>query len=198
MKQQPKKQPSGKRGPKADPGKARAAILAAARAEFGQHGFEGATLRSIATGAQVDVALVSYYFGSKAELFVAALELPVNPATALGAIFESGIDDAGARMLKTLLTVWDEPATRAPLVALLRSLPTQSEMLRQYFEQQLVSTVAAAIDAPDRELRATAFVSQVLGLVLERYILCVEPLASASHEEIVALIGPTLQRYLTG
>jgi AcrR family transcriptional regulator len=187
-----------RRGPKQDPGKAREAILAAARAEFGKRGYESATLRSIARAADVDVALVSYYFGSKSDLFVASLDLPVNPATALTAVLEGGIEGAGERILRTLLTVWDEPLTGAPLVALIRSLSTHGSMLREFIEGRLVSSVAAALDGPDADLRAVVFTSQVLGLTLERYVLGVEPLASASHDEIVTLVAPTLQRYLDG
>lgn len=187
-----------KRGPKAGPGKAREAILDAARWEFGKRGFEGATLRSIAREAGVDVALVSYYFGSKSELFVASLDLPVNPAEVLPSILEEGLDDAGARVLRVLLDVWDQPATGAPLIAMMRSISTQSGLLREFIGGQLVPTIANAIDAPDAELRAAAFTSQMFGLVLERYVLGIEPLASASHDEIVRLIAPTLQRYLEG
>jgi AcrR family transcriptional regulator len=185
-----------KRGPKANPGTARAAILDAARSEFGKRGYEGATLRSIAGAARVDVALVSYYFGSKSDLFVASLDLPVNPAEVLPSILGEGLDGAGERVLRVLLTVWDEPATGAPLIAMMRSLSTQGKVLREFIEGRLVESLAAAIDGSDAEMRAAAFTSQVLGLVLERYVLGVEPLASASHDEIVRLIGPTLQRYL--
>lgn len=155
-------------------------------------------MRAIAKRAEVDVALVSYYFGTKGELFVAALELPIDPAVALRAVFAEGADGAGTRMLRKLLQVWDDPVTGAPLAALFRSLPTQSQMLRQYIERRLLTTVTEVIDGPEAELRAAGFVSQVLGLVLERYILGIEPIASASQEEIVELIGPSLQRYLTG
>jgi AcrR family transcriptional regulator len=187
-----------KRGPKGSPGKTREAILAAARSEFGRRGFEGATLRSIAGEAEVDVALVSYYFGSKSELFVASLDLPVNPAELLASILDEGLDGAGERLLGVLLDVWDEPATGTPLIAMMRSVSTQGSLLREFIQHQLVASLADAIEAPDAELRAAAFTSQVLGLVLERYVLGVEPLASASHDEIARLIGPTLQRYLEG
>ena len=194
----PQQRSPGKRGPRASPGDARAEILAAARAEFAERGFEGTTLRAIATSAGVDVALVSYYFKTKAELFIAALELPVNPAAALRGILATGPEGAGTRILSTLLQVWDEPTSGAPLAALLRSLPTQTAMAQDFIGQQLILTVADAIEGPGAELRASAFVGQILGLVLERYVIGVEPLASASHDQIVELIGPTLQRYLTG
>jgi AcrR family transcriptional regulator len=185
-----------RRGPKGDPGEVREAILAAARIEFGRHGYEGATLRSIAAAAGVDGALPSYYFGSKSELFIAALDLPANPADVLASILEQGRDGAAKRLLRVLLQAWDQPTTGAPLIAMLRSLSSQSTVLREFIERKLMISLAASIEGPDAELRAAAFTSQALGLVLERYVLGVEPLASAGHEEIVDLIAPGLQRYL--
>ncbi len=196
LKSTPKRSGGARRGPKADPGRAREAILVAARSEFGKNGFDGATLRSIARVAQVDVALLPYYFGSKADLFIASLKLPVNPADVLTQILAQGVEGAGDRLLRVLLTVWDEPRTGEPLVAMMRSLSTQSKVLRLFIERQLIATLAAAIEGTNSELRAVAFTTQIFGLVLERYVLGVEPLASASHDEIVELIGPGLQRYL--
>jgi AcrR family transcriptional regulator len=198
MKLRSKSRVPSKRGPKADPGAARATILAAARAEFGKHGFEATTLRSIATMAKVDVALLSYYFGSKGDLFVASLDLPVNPAQVLRSILSEGIDGAGARVLRLLLNVWDQPETGAPLIAMLRSLSTQASVLRRFIERRLIAPLTAELDGPDAELRATAFTSQIIGLVLERYVLAIGPLAAASHDEIVDLIAPNLQAYLDG
>jgi AcrR family transcriptional regulator len=196
MKQARRKGSEGKRGPKGDPGQAREAILSAARSEFGRHGYEGATMRAIAATAEVDVALVGYYFGTKSDLFVASLQLPVNPADVLAGILEQGIDGAAERLLAVLLNVWDQPTTGAPLIAMLRSLATQSGVLREFIGRHLVSPLAAAIPGPAPELRAAAFTSQILGLVLERYVLEIEPLASASHEQVIVLIAPSLQRYL--
>jgi AcrR family transcriptional regulator len=197
MKMQGDRAAKGKRGPKADPGKAREEILAAARAEFGSKGFEGATLRSIATRAKVDVALPSYYFGTKSELFVAALEMPATPGSVLGGVLADGLDGAGERMLRAVLAAWDDPTTGSPMAALTRSMLSRSEIVRGYIEGQLIRSLTEAI-GPGSELRAAAFVSQLTGLTVARYILEVEPLASASHDEIVELMAPNLQRYLTG
>jgi AcrR family transcriptional regulator len=196
MKLSRKESSMGKRGPKADPGQARESIVAAARAEFGRHGYEGATMRAIAAGAGVDVALLGYYFGTKSGLFVASLELPVNPADVLTTILGEGIDGAAGRLLAVLLNVWDQPATGAPLIAMLRSLSTRAAVLREFIERRLVAPLAAAIKGRGADLRAAAFTSQVLGLVLERYVLEIEPLASASHGQVIGLVGPTLQSYL--
>jgi len=185
-----------KRGPRRDGGGARSAILDAARRQFAARGFEGATMRAIAGDAGVDPALVSYYFGSKSGLFVESLRLPVNPADAIGALLAEGTHELGPRIVTRFLEVWDDPVTGEPLVRLLRSVSSRPDLLREFLERQIVPRFAAAIGGPDAELRATAVGSQMLGLAVARYVLRVEPLASASPERIVSLIGPTLQRHL--
>jgi AcrR family transcriptional regulator len=192
------KQATGKRprGPRRDGVQAREAILDAAREQFAQHGFGGATMRAIAAQAGVDLALVSYYFGSKSGLFVESLRLPVNPAAAIDALLAEGTHDLGARLLTRLLAIWDDPVTGAPLQNVLRSASSQADLVREFLERQILVRLSPVIDAPDAELRAAAIASQVLGLVFLRYVLRVEPLASAGHDEVVALIGPTIQRYV--
>jgi AcrR family transcriptional regulator len=186
------------RGPRTSGAPTRDAILGAAREQFAAHGYEAATMRSIAAAAGVDVALPSYYFGSKSGLFVASLRLPVNPADVLDGLLGQGTNDLGPRILRQLLRVWDDPATAAPLISVLRSFPSQGDMLREFIESQMAPRLARVIEGPDAELRAAAAMTQVLGLLFARYVLRVEPVASAGHDEIVALLGPTLQRYLTG
>lgn len=185
-----------KRGPRQDGVQARESILDAARTQFAQHGYGGATLRAIATEAGVDVALVSYYFGSKSGLFVESLRLPVNPAAVVDSLVAQGTEGFGERLVTTLLTVWDDPATGGPLVNVLRSASSQTDLLREFVERQIAARLAGAIEAPDAELRAAAIASQVMGLLFLRYVLRVEPIASAAPAEVVALIGPTLQRYV--
>lgn len=155
-------------------------------------------MRGIAREAGVDAALVSYYFGSKSELFIQSLRLPVNPADAIDALLAEGTDDLGTRLLTRFLQVWDSPVTGEPLISVLRSASSQPELMRQFVERQIVPRFAGALAGPDAELRATAVATQVVGLAFSRYVLRVEPLASAEPEEIVALIGPTLQRYFDG
>lgn len=180
------------------PGKpeTRAAILAAARRHFAERGYDGTTMRGVAAEAGVDVALGHYYFGSKRELFAAALELPVNPAAAVAGVLAEGTDALAERLLRLLLHVWDDPQTGAPLQALLRSVESQQELLRGFVEREIVARLAAVIEGPDAELRAAAAATQLVGLLFARYLVRVEPVASAGHDELVALIAPSLQRYL--
>jgi AcrR family transcriptional regulator len=187
-----------RRGPRANGGEAREAILQAAREQFATHGYEATTLRAIARAAGVDAALPSYHFGSKNALFVATLQLPVTPGEIIDGLLADGLDGAGERLVRRLLIVWDDPERGAPLIAVLRSAATHGEAMREFVEREIVARFAAAIDGPDATLRAGALVSQVLGLVTARYVLHIEPLHSASHDELAALVGPTLQRYLTG
>jgi AcrR family transcriptional regulator len=193
------KRSSGKRrGPRQDGVETRATILDAARSQFAAHGFEGATMRAIAREAGVDPALVSYYFDSKGELFIESLRLPVNPAVAIEAVLAEGTDELGERLVTRFLQVWDDPASGGPLVSVMRSASSQPELMREFLERQIVPRFAGAIGGPDAELRATAVASQMLGLAFLRYVLLVEPLASATQGEVVALIAPTVQRYVDG
>jgi AcrR family transcriptional regulator len=187
-----------RRGPRQDGVEAREAILAAAREQFAEHGYGGATLRAIASAAGVDVALVSYYFGSKNDLFVASLRLPVNPADAIDELLVEGTRDLGRRLLTRMLQVWDNPASGGPLISVMRSASAQPQMMREFIEGQVLARLTPALDGPDAERRAAAVASQVLGLVLGRYVLGLAPLASATPDDLVELFAPTLQRYIDG
>jgi AcrR family transcriptional regulator len=193
-----KQSPERKRGPRQDGVQPREAILDAAREQFAALGFEGATMRAIARAADVDPALVFYYFGSKSGLFVESLRLPVNPTDAIEALLADGTDDLGARLVTRFLEVWDNPVSGEPVVRVLRSATSQPELMRDFVHRQIVPLLASAIDGPQAELRATAVASQMVGLAMARYVLRIEPLATAPPEQVVALIGPTLQRYLDG
>jgi AcrR family transcriptional regulator len=187
-----------RRGPRQDGVQAREAILAAARNEFAEHGYGGATLRAIASAAGVDVALVSYYFGSKNELFVASLQLPVNPADAIDQLLAEGTGDLGRRLLTRMLQVWDNPESGGPLISVMRSASAQPGMLGEFVEGQVLARLTPALEGADAERRAAAVASQVLGLVFGRYVLRLAPLASASPDDLVELFAPTLQRYIDG
>jgi AcrR family transcriptional regulator len=178
----------------------RADILASARALFAARGFAGTTIRAVAADAGVDPALVHHYFGSKADLFVASLALPVDPRAALAPVADGDADGAGERLLRTMLSVWDDPDHRLALVATVRGLldPSGPRLFADGFLAVVIGPVGRAlgIDHPDRRMALVA--SQVVGVLLLRYVLQVEPLASMPAEAVVATYAPTLQRYLTG
>jgi AcrR family transcriptional regulator len=179
----------------------REAILDAARRAFAEHGYQHATIRMVADLAGVDPALVHHYFRYKQDLFIAAVQLPVNPVEQLGAVLAQDPDQAGERMVELFLSVWDHAGDRSPLLAIVRSAvgdERAAAMLREFITEEVLGQIAHRLGGPDARLRATLIGSQIIGLAMARYIVRVEPLASAPPAQLVAAIGPTLQRYLTG
>jgi AcrR family transcriptional regulator len=178
----------------------RAAILDAARSAFAEKGFGGTTIRGVAAEAGVDAALVHHYFGTKDDLFVAALELPVDPRQAIAPALVDGPDGAGERLLRVFLGVWDDPAYNPVFVALARTLldPSAGHLMREGFLPVVLQPVGRALGLDRPDLRMSLVASQILGLVLGRYVLALEPLASLPADTVVAAYAPTLQRYLTG
>jgi AcrR family transcriptional regulator len=178
----------------------RAAILAAARELFAANGYGGTSIRAVAAAAGVDGALVHHYFGAKDDLFVAALELPIDPRVALAPAIAGGPDGAAERMLGVFLSVWDNPENRLPLLALVRGMfdPAGRRLLREGFLPAILQPVGVALGIEHPEVRMPLLASQVLGLIVVRYVLEVEPIASLPAEQVVAIYAPTLQHYLTG
>ena len=179
----------------------REAILDAARRVFAEQGYQHATIRDVARLAEVDPALVHHYFGTKQELFVAAVRLPVNPVEQLTAVLAAEPDQVGQRLVETFLSIWDHAAGQSPLLALIRSAVSDKDaaaMLREFITEEVLGQISHRLGSPDARLRATLVGSQLIGMAMARYIIRVEPLASAPAAQVVEAIGPTLQRYLTG
>jgi len=191
-----------KRGRRPGPSKTRDAILAAARERFSEQGYDRVRMRDVAAEAGVDVALVNYHFGSKDGLFAAALEMPTPMAALMADVLEQGeIDDFAERFLRRVLEVWDDPQTGGALVALVRSAmshPPAAEQLRAFVQAELLARVAGRLQGPDANARAALFGSQLIGLLLYRHVLHVEPVASMARGELVRRAAPALQRHLTG
>ncbi len=174
-------------------------LLAAARAEFTERGYEGATVRAIAGRAGVDAAMVNHWFGSKDALFVAAMEIPVNPDEIVPRILDGDPALVGERIVRTFLTVWDANGGGA-LAALMRSVASHesaARMLREFVARIIIGRIVAAVAPDSVELRAALCGTQVAGLGMVRYVIRLEPLASADHDTVVSAIAPNLQRYLT-
>jgi AcrR family transcriptional regulator len=179
----------------------RDAILVAARESFTASGYDQASIRDIARRAGVDPALVHHYFGTKQELFTEAVELPVDLVAVVEAFVRGDRDRIGERIVGLMLSVWDSRTDRSPLIALIRSAVTSEDaarMLREFMVSVLFVRLAEALRAPDAPLRASLAASQMMGLLIARYVVRVEPLASAPAAQLVAAIGPNIQRYLTG
>ena len=177
-------------------------MLNAARVEFGARGFDAVTLRRIADRAGVDPAMVTHHFGSKSALFRAVLDVRLDPAAEITEVLRGPAETLGERLVARLLVVWDSPAGAATIAAVRTALQGDDStgLLRELALSQVLRPLSKALPGTVAEQlwRANLGASQVVGLLLTRYVLKLEPLASAHHRDVVAALGPTLQRYLTG
>lgn len=179
----------------------REAILAAARQEFAERGFDRATIRGIATNAGVDPALVHHFYETKEKLFATAMHLAVVPSEALERLSTTRRSRLGETIVQTVLDLWEDDDTRAPLLALLRSAVTNEQaatLLREFVSATVLAAIAAVADQTEAGYRASLVGSELIGLGIARYVIGIEPLASSSSDKVVAAIGPTVQRYLLG
>lgn len=149
----------------------------------------------------MDSALVHHYFGTKEQVFEAAIEVAFAPALGASDTVEDGpLDTVGERLTRFILGIWENPATRTPLLAILRSAvnnETAAAVFRRLVATQLLRRIAGQLDAPDAELRAELAAAQLVGIAMLRYVIKVEPLASADPEQIVARVAPVVQGHLT-
>jgi AcrR family transcriptional regulator len=174
-------------------------ILAAARHRFSLEGYDGATIRGIAGEAGVDPALVRHYFGSKEHLFIAALDFPADPATVVPGILAGGRDGLGQRLATFFLETWDDPSGQ-PFIALMRSVAGNedaSEMLRQFISREVIGRIAAALDLDQPRLRAALAGAHLVGIAMMRYVIHLEPIASADRATLARAVGPSIQRYFS-
>ncbi|MEU8381380.1 TetR family transcriptional regulator [Streptosporangium sp. NPDC048865] len=191
--------PEARRRPGRRPGSAdtRGQILAAARETFAEKGFDKATVRGIARRAGVDPALVHHYFSGKEGVFVEAMNLPITPDVVLSAITAVPREEVGERLVRLILTIVAEEEARQPVLALVRTAMTNEQMvatIREFLGQALLGRVAEALDVPP--VRMEAAFAQMFGVVLVRYVLKLEPLASTDIEDLVKLLTPAIQGYV--
>lgn len=190
------------RPPRTESAGTRDRILAAAREEFSEHGYEKTSVRGIAKAAGVDSALVHHYFGTKEQVFEAAVEVAFAPALdARDTVLDAPPEEVGERMTRMIVGLWEDPVTRAPLLAIVRSAvnnETAAGVFRRLVATQLLRRIAEQLDAPDAELRAELAAAQLVGIAMVRYVIRVEPLASADPEQIIRRVAPVVQEHLTG
>lgn len=178
----------------------RARIAAAARAIFAERGIEGASIRAIGRAAGVDPALVHHQFGSKEALFLQVMDLPVDLAGGVGTLLAGGEEGIGERLATFVLAAWDRPEVRPIMLGVIRSAvtdPQAAALLRELVIARALRPLAAGLGRPDAELRAVLAGSQMVGLLMARFVVGIEPLASLDRDTLASAVGPTLQRYLT-
>ncbi|WP_078914214.1 TetR family transcriptional regulator [Streptomyces sp. NRRL S-37] len=190
------------RPPRTESAGTRDRILDAAREEFSARGYEKTSVRGIAKSAGVDPALVHHYFGTKEQVFEAAVEVAFAPAfTVRDTLLDGPVEEAGERMTRMIISLWESPVTRAPLLAIVRSAVNNeiaAGVFRRLIAGQLLRRVAGRLDVPDAELRVELAAAQLVGIAMIRYVIKVDPLASADAEQIVERVAPVVQGHLTG
>jgi len=176
-------------------------ILASAREFFARNGIDKTSIRAVAAAAGVDPALVHHYYGTKQQLFAAAIDIQINPMDVIGPIRATPVEEIGHKLPYLLLPLWDSEAGKG-LIATIRSLLAGSEvsLLRSFLQEVIAAEVGPRVDNPpgSGRVRVQFVASQLVGVVMARYILKLEPFKSLPVEQIAETIGPTLQRYLTG
>ena len=178
----------------------KARILHIAATLFSQQSFDQVSVRAIAKAAQVDPALISHYFGSKEGLFAALLEEYSQLEHFERELFvDTEPSHLGRELIRKAETLWSSPAGRAMMAVMRRAFAGNTDTLRDVMTAMLLDKMAARLKYPEaeRRLRVNLVASQMVGLVIARHIIQVEPLASLAQDEVVDLIGPTVQRYLT-
>ena len=176
-------------------------IIDAAREHFMRDGYERATVRGIATDAGVDVAMVYYHFGNKEGLFNASvLDTPQHPLHQLALLLDEGTDNIGARLIRDVIGRWDAGGSFDPLLTVWRSAgiqPLARKLLHDSLAGPVAQRVAGEFGVDNAELRVELVTVHLVGLAFARYQLKIEPLASAGIDDLVAWMGPAVQRYLT-
>ncbi|MFJ6085997.1 TetR family transcriptional regulator [Streptomyces sp. NPDC092369] len=190
------------RRPNTESADTRDRILTVAREEFSARGYDKTSVRAIAKAAGVDSALVHHYFGTKEQVFEAAIAVALAPAAnAPEAVADGPLDDVGERLTRFIFGVWENPVTRTPLLAIVRSAVNNeaaATVFRRLVVAQVLGRVAAQLEVPDAELRAELAGAQLVGIAMLRYVIKVEPLASADVEQVIARVAPVVQGHLTG
>jgi AcrR family transcriptional regulator len=188
-------------GPRDERGVLSARILAAARAEFAEHGWAGTTIRAVARAADVDPALIYHYFGSKAGLLDAATAPPQRWLEAVAKTWATPKAELGRQLLQTVMSTWTDdeigPTLRAVVLTAAHDATTR-EKLRGIVERILIGQSTLGVDEQDRLRRSGLISTQLIGFAMLRYIWKIEPIASMSEQDVLAAIAPNLQRYVDG
>jgi AcrR family transcriptional regulator len=176
-------------------------ILTSARELFAQNGIDKTSIRAVAAAAGVDPALVHHYYGTKEQLFAAAIHVPIDPMEILRPLRDTPVEKLGYTLLCVLLPLWDSELGKG-FIATIRSLLAGSEvgLLRSFLQEVIAVEVGARVDNPPGSglIRVQFVASQLVGVVVARYIIELDPFKSLPVEQIAETIGPNLQRYLTG
>ena len=188
-------------GPRDERGVVAARILSVARASFAANGYAGTSLRSVGRDADVDPGLVSYYFKDKRGLLDAALVPPPGWTEAIATAAAAPIRLRGAALVRTMIDAWEAPASEEFLRSTILTAahePIALQRLATNFAVHILDAVSSKLDDDERLVRASLAASQIVGLAMMRYIWKVGAMATMPSDQAIALVAPTVQRYLNG
>ena len=194
------------------------AVVQAARLAFASRGYAHTTIKSVAAAAGVAPGVVRSLYSNKERLLAAVIRLPFDPAKAVPEIIAPGLDGMGERLVAMTLTLMGDAKVRSDLTKLLTSegtasvsssaaraamaadgspaALTQLRVVAEYLQATVLDPVVTAVGVPAARLRATLISSYLVGVSMTRYLLKIEPLASATDDEVVRLVGPAIQLLL--
>ena len=179
----------------------RALIEDAARKQFAERGYDRTSIRSIAKQAGVDPALVTHFFGTKWELFLTVVELPLDPPALIEAVVTGDQAQVGRRLATAIVDILDDEHRRSPMLGMIRaatSEPAAAVLVREFLTRNVLQPIAERLGAADAAYRAGLVMSQIVGFSMARYVVALEPLANRSRDSVIADLGTTLQHYLRG
>jgi AcrR family transcriptional regulator len=192
---------SGRSGRRPGDSGTRGAILSAARRLFAERGFDRTSMRAIAFEAGVDPALVTHFHGSKQRLFAAVTDLPFDPGAVLPHLLEGDAAAVGERLARFIVAVLETEEGRGRVIGMVRAAASEDEaarLVRERVTREILTPLAERLGASNPDLRASLVSSQVVGLVMARYVVRIEPLASLEQGAVVHAVAPVFQHYLTG
>jgi AcrR family transcriptional regulator len=177
----------------------REAVLDAARAAFHTKGYARTTIKGVAVMADVAPSVVAKYYGNKEAMFAAAMRLPFDPSRSVPELLLPGLEGMGERLVRATFDLFKDEQTREDMLALFQagaSAGRAAASLREFLEESVLDRIASGIGIPDARMRAALISSHLVGLGATRYIVRVEPLASASEDYVVRLYAPIIQDLL--
>lgn len=190
----------GKTGRRPGTVSSKQAILDAARDQFTRNGYKGATLRAIAAQAGIDPALIRHFYGDKDGLFLAAMEMPSEAVHRILAVFSAPDHEWGELLTHSYLSLWEDPATAAPLRATVVSAFSNDQAMDRFLTFVTSTVLEGArphLPDDDPSLRLSVAMSHLISVAMARHLMKAPPIAARPLDQIVALVAPAIQRYLT-
>lgn len=172
------------------------AIINAAQTQFAVHGVDGTSFRKIAATANVDPALIVHYFNNKQQLYIESMMPLFKGPIVLNEAIDGDESEIGIRLATAIVTLMSEPYTQKLLMSALRSASSDedaSSMLRTFIEENLMKTLSKKMPPLDAELKSNILGAQIVGILVARYIIKIEPLASVNNEKLILLLSERIQ-----